>query len=693
MSPFYCAQRLIFAVLPGSVRGGIGALLAALWVFAHTGTAVLAQEARLVAGTVANARTGNPIEGATVVRVGTLYAYVTGADGRFVLGPAPVGAFVIEASAPGHRTLRMEVEGDGELAIALHASTDRLRPSEPALGRHLLMPSRPHSAGHASRRFAGAGTAMYRGVSVSSQIRGLWKDQVGILVNEVHHAPSPYSGVGLYAVAPGDRVYVVPGPNALTWGPGLLGAVRIASAAPETGSVTASYESESGSRNASVAGAARRGSAMFVLRAASLSDHGSQASQYVPGSGRLRFVGPRLILSLPGGTELAADAALASEGEAGTPGEEWRGHVSGLMRRARPEGKVQELLLSAGWQRTPGSLGLQRRGVSAGVLTARAAALVAPVPQWSMEVGTDLRRTSPLAVDQDWQLVESGLFARSEIKRSRLVLDATARLDVVHASLASLPRTRGFASAALVASAPLQDDWAITLGGATAMRTVGVRGSRSLPCADGLAGCDSDRDSGAQLATERVWQADFLVRFGDRPSGTGAGLFVRRLRGQRPLNPLIPDEAMDREVTLWGAEAWADGSVLEPVLRANGSAAYLAGYDHLAGGPAYGVPPASFAAGLEATAPGVPIRVGGTVHGAARRGQQAARPVEQEPIPSYITADVWVEADLPGRIRVRVTAVNLANRQYRMEYDNARSLGFPLRDPGRAWELGLSRGL
>ncbi len=689
MSPYYCVQRPISAVLPGSMRRGIGAFLAALWVLAPPGTAVLAQEARPVAGTVVNARTGNPIEGATVVRVGTLYAHVTGADGRFVLGPAPAGAFVIEASAPGFRIVRVEVEGDAELSLALHARTDKLRPSEPALGRRPGMPPWPVTVGNASRRLAGAGASARRSVSVSSQMRGLWGDQVGILVNELQAAPSPFSGVGLYAVVPGDRVDVVPGPYALTWGPGLLSAVRIASATPEAGSVTASYESETGSRNASIAGAAGLGPAMFALRAASLSDHGSRGSRLLPGSGRLRFVGPRLTLSLPGGTELAADAALASEGEAGAPGEEWRGHVSGSLRRARPEGNVQELLLSAGWQRIPGSLDLQRRGVSASVLTARAAALVAPVPQWSMEVGTDLRRTLPLAAGQDWQLVESGLFTRTEIKRSRLVLDATARLDVVHAGLAAQARTRGFASAALVASAPLQDDWVIALGGASAMRTVGVQGSRSRQCAEGLAGCDS----GVELSTERVWQADLLVRSGDRPSGTGAGLFVRRLRGQRPLNPRIPDADVDREIILWGAEAWADGPILEPVLWAHGSAAYLAGYDHMAGGPAYGVPPASFAAGLEATAPGVPIGVGGTVHGAARRGQLVTRPVAQEPTPSYITADVWVEADLPGRIRVRVTAVNLANRQYRMEFDNAHSLGFPLRDPGRAWELGLSRGL
>ena len=71
--------------------------------------AVQAQEPGRIAGTVAEARRGQPLGGVTVVVVGTLYAAVTDAEGQFMLGPMPPGAYAVEVNALGFQVERRDV--------------------------------------------------------------------------------------------------------------------------------------------------------------------------------------------------------------------------------------------------------------------------------------------------------------------------------------------------------------------------------------------------------------------------------------------------------------------------------------------------------------------------------------------------------------------------------------------------------
>ena len=187
--------------------------------------------AQFLTGTVVDAYSLKPVEGATVLLVGTLHAAMTGADGSFRLVPRVEADYTLQVTQHGYRThsSRVTVRSGEEVASVLIQLVPEFRevPLPAPVGQH-VWPGAASAPTYKTLDVAPSVQVARRSVAhFVPTIRGLHSGQVLIDADGIRSVPgSPYGPSLLTSLQP-SVVELVPGPYAMTWGPGALGALRI----------------------------------------------------------------------------------------------------------------------------------------------------------------------------------------------------------------------------------------------------------------------------------------------------------------------------------------------------------------------------------------------------------------------------------------------------------------------------------
>jgi iron complex outermembrane receptor protein len=217
------------------------------------GAGALAQTTGVLTGTVVEEGTERPMPGVGVAVGGTRGRTLTDAGGRFTIGALPPGAYTVQALAPGYlvATARVDVRAGDTTTVRLRLRprpADMLAPVIEALDPDLVAVDRldgrriaEHAVtdtGEALRLVPGLDARRRGGLGFDPLVRALAETEVGVIVDGARffaatpvRADAQTSHLDPSAVA---DVEVVKGPYALTWGAGLMSAVRIRTLAATT---------------------------------------------------------------------------------------------------------------------------------------------------------------------------------------------------------------------------------------------------------------------------------------------------------------------------------------------------------------------------------------------------------------------------------------------------------------------------
>ena len=467
-------------------------LLLALLLLLAVG-AVQAQQPSRITGTVEEARTGEPLEGVTVVVVGTLFAAVTETEGRFAIGPMPPGTYAVEVNALGFRTERREIEiaagAEAVLAFRLRVPEVEVERIEAAALQRALQPVEGVDAGQIHeinahetaallRTLPGADAARRGGLDFEPVVRGLWGNQIGVYVDGARFlAGSPYGfGTPLsvfdpHAVA---GVEVVKGPYVLTWGAGNLSALRVstrgaaASGTRLRSTFQTGYTSKLNAIGAAGALGGSSGKASYQIHGLYRTgdDYKDGGGQTMPADFRAVAVRGRAAYRFRTSTRFVLQGGyqdrrgLDAPGALLTSGASEVADVSARFQMAWAVGPLRAFDVLASWHRRTQALAdpvvlpegrvTQLRAVDAEQtqLGGRVAAQLVPVKGWTLEVGGDVysilhdatRRLDsgpPLDPEQvmlhDARLTDAGFFVNGTRVFGRVEATGTVRLDVVRA--------------------------------------------------------------------------------------------------------------------------------------------------------------------------------------------------------------------------------------------------------------------
>ena len=261
------------------------AYLASLFAFAILFVPpATAQSTGTLAGTVTDAKTGDPLPGVNVVLPDLDRGAATGPDGRFTLRNVPEGTHTLEARFVGYATVTRTVDvmtgATTRLRLRLAPKAvdldgievTALRPGTQPTGdlqSKQIREAEVADPGALLRDLPGVGSARRGPIGLDPHGRGLAEAEVGVYINGMRSFPagparmdSPMSHIDPSTIA---NINVVKGPYALTWGPGNMSAVRVEQRGedpprtPLTGTVRTGYDTNRGAAETTAFAMGRQG--------------------------------------------------------------------------------------------------------------------------------------------------------------------------------------------------------------------------------------------------------------------------------------------------------------------------------------------------------------------------------------------------------------------------------------------------
>lgn len=555
--------------------------------------AVQAQEPGRIAGTVEEARGGGRLEGVNVVVVGTLYAAVTDAEGRFVLGPMPPGTYAVEINALGFRTERRDVilaaGAEAELAFRLRLPEVEVERIDAAALRRVLQPVEAvedrhlreinaHETGELLRALPGTDAGRRSVLDFEPFIRGLGGNQIGVYVEGARFlAGSPFgfsAPLSLFDPSVVEWVDVVKGPYALTWGGGNLSAIRVTTRDAPAGtrlrpSFQAGYTSKLDALDAAGSLSGSSGKASYRLHGAYRSgdDYKDGGSQRIPADFRAVTLRGQAAYRFRTSTRFVLQAGYQDRGDLDAPGSVLSqgasdaADVSARFQTAWAAGPIRALDATVYWNRRAQRLEdsvapdlsrpkLLALDVEQAQVGGRLAARFVPVKGWTLEAGGDVYSVLHDAVRQisgvasrnpevflvrDARITDAGFFAGGTRVFGTLEATGTVRLDVVHAQ-AELDVPSDYASVtetnlsgAFALTAGLSSVWQASAGIGSVARSAGAYERYADPASFRNAFFLTEVAGNPGLEPERSTQADLWLSASYPRLELHLNAFARRL--------------------------------------------------------------------------------------------------------------------------------------------------------------------
>ena len=660
----------------------------------------LSAQAQHIIGTVVASRSDEPLDGVTVVLVGTLFAAVTGPDGRFSFGPVAEGAYAVEASLVGFQTERRDVMLDSGDLLSLCfrlVREEKERAQDPMI---ITAPPTRDPLRAVALALPGVHAARRGGRDFAHVVRGLWGPQVGVVMDGLRAPPGSAYGFGapLGAVGMAADVEVARGPYALTWGPGLLSAVRVRASAEPRSMLLLGYASNIRAYDAAGTWGGASDRLAYQIHGAyragrDYQDGGGQrqmadaASTEVSGRGSFDLGrGDRLTLAASYQDQRKLDAAggLASGGTA------QRSQASVTYRRAWTDRSLRSLDVAASWRQASHSLGQALHpfplpASEQDQKAARVALLLAPSPDLELHIGGDFYSMLHGPSLKDVRVTQAGLFSQASRAWSRVAFSGAARLDVVRAAGAKEIHV----SAAATASARLSPSWEATAGVGAVARTASAEERFAVVAPFWRAPFVIEVRGNEALGPERSLQADFGLRADYAKMGLRLDVFGRSIRGFIAPDLLALPQFINTMAVFSGGEAQARYLLLGEYAVVTASAAYVHGRNLSHEESARALPPATGSAGLRLAAPARLITLEIDGRGALR--EKAKR--GEGPTPEFFVVDLRLGFRLPRGASMQLGIDNIAGSLYAYHVSGYGRNGVRIAEPGRIWFARIRYGL
>ena len=756
--------KIIEKNIAKSMRVAVKAGLLVMGMLLVTAANVLAQQQGRIIGTVVEARSGEALQGITVVAVGTLYATVTDAEGQFVLGPMPAGLYTVAVNALGFRAERQDVdlaaEAEEQLAFRLRLPEVEVEEIDAAALRRALQPmdAVPHvgernvqDTSELVRTVPGADAARHGALDVEPIVRGLRGHQVGIYVEGIRFlAGNPYgfdtplSAFDPQAVA---TIEVVKGPYALTWGAGMLSAIRMTmpeAVAPGTrlrSAFQAGYTTRLSAFNASGALAGASGKASYRVHGAYWTgdDYNDGSGQSVPadfkavsvrGHGTYRFrTSSRFVVQAGYQDRRDMDAT----GYILPQGDSEAADFSARFQTAWAAGPVRAFEASLSWnqrkqtlERHEGVLD-QPEGQLLAVVTeqqsvgGRLAAQFVPIKGWRLEVGSDAYSVDhdagrleqvgeggalgrPVAVLSDARITTAGFFTEGSRDFGRFEAQGAVRVDVVEAQAAGAAEgTEAHLSGALALTTALSSAVQVSVGLGSVVRAADAYERYAVAGPFRQAASFIEVTGTPDLVPERSTQADLWVHASRAQLDVQVNAFVRSLSDHITIAPTVAVVAVpgaspvaarfiNSKATFYGGELLATYALLGEFATMTAGGSYLWGQNDKLDEPAVGVTPLSIFAGGRLSAPGNFFFLEGLLRRVFKQTRVASS-LGEIPTEGYFTADMRFGVSLPRSASLLLGVDNLFGKTY-AHHVNAVQPATALRiaEPGRVFYVRVRWG-
>ena len=659
-------------------------LLVVFLLFLSFAGSAFAQSTGTVAGTVTDADTGVPIEGVNVVLETAPSATPTGtatdADGRFRL-TVPTGeqtfVFRFVGYAPKTRTVFIREGRTATVNVALSSAPIGLTGVEVTALRPDLQPTGSldprqvakadvADAGGLMRSVPGVGAVRRGPVGFDPNVRGLVATQVGVYIGGLRTFPAgpgrmdtPLSHIDPSTI---QRIDVVKGPYALTWGPGNMSAIQVEQRGddpppvPLTGSVHTGYDSNRQSVETTGFAMGRQGRWFYSVNGAwrEGNDYTTGSDVTIPGDYRSADARGRIGVDLSDHSTLSFTGSYQDQDNIDYPGrmlhaEYFRTGMGQLTYTfAQDQGRIRAVEARVGAQQTLHRMTNRTKpsydkGMRVEMPTevqninGRVAVDLVPAPLWEVTVGGDVVHTFRDATrlrsmvnmdmvnrEEPWPgvtLTQAGAFVQSTRRVGWLRLSGTTRLDVARADVnnptnlflstldpsTDLQQNDVMFSGALTAALLLSDTWTVSVGGGSVVRPPDAleRYADRVPASNSQMSAEFQGDPAVD--PERSTQLDLWIEGRSERWSLNVNGFARWIDdyitfAQSDIEPVLPMSPAVYRYT--NGEATFLGSevsasvVALPTITLRASGSYLWGRDETFDEPAFGVSPASGELGL-----------------------------------------------------------------------------------------------